>query len=314
MSQTERIFYLLDTLKNKKSFITDDVAGIFEVSDRTIRRDIEYIRDRLRIEIQYSKGSDAGYFISEKEKEYLVNLQKDESVLFLSLLKSICKNNFLFPVDYNLVGQALRIKDSVSIDNLTDRISYEMSEEKEFDFSLFNIILCSIENKQQLDISYSNLNGSESKRTIEPQYLKNSDGQWYLLAFCHYRNELRIFHLSRISQWKILAHNFISQISLDDIVDVFDSSFGIMTGPNEITNVSILFKNKTVRMVSGKRWHKDQHMEKVKDGIIVSFPVHSFQEILNRVFAYNSDAEVLEPPEFRELWKKKIAEMAEIYL
>jgi predicted DNA-binding transcriptional regulator YafY len=294
--------------------VTAYVAGKFEVSDRTIRRDIEYIRDRLSIDIQYSKSEDAGYFISEDERLYLVRLFQDEKILFLSLLKSICKNSFLFPIDIDLVSKALNLDKTSSSEMLTDRISYEMSEEKKLDFSLFNILIKSIEKKKQLWISYSDLNGTESKRIIEPQYLRNSDGQWYLLAFCHNREEMRVFHLSRIGDWELLDVDFVNTVELDEILEVFDSSFGIMTGTDDLKRVSILFKNRAARIVKGKKWHRDQNVEETDLGVVISFPVHSYEEVLNTVFSYNSDAEVLEPPDFRELWKNKISEMAEIYL
>lgn len=314
MSQPERIFYLLSCFREGKKVLTSELAERFEVSGRSVRRDIEYIRDRFRIQIEYSKGVESGYCVSDVDRNLLLGFDLGEKILFLSLMKSISMNHFLFPVDYGLISKALKVKDHKSVNKLTDRISYVMSEEKSFDISLFNCLIRSIEMGRQVSILYSNLNGEVSFRDIEPQYLRNSDGQWYLLAFCHVRGELRIFHISRIIKWVLLETKSVRVYSNEELVAFFDTSFGIMTGFKTVQNVSILFRNKAVRLVSEKQWHRDQEIELVDDGIILSFPVHSYEEILRIVLSYHSDAEVLAPVEFRELWKEKIREMAELFL
>lgn len=312
MSQAERIVFLLKSLKSERKISISELRDKFEISDRTIRWDMEYIRDRIHLDITYSKG--IGYSITDRDRDLLIKMDLGERILFLSLIKSISKNHFLFPVDYKRISEALDAGNSASIENLTDRISYEMSEEKFFDVFLYDCLIQSIDKGLQVLISYSNLNGDGSNRFIEPQYLRNCDGQWYLLAFCHLRSELRVFHVSRIKSWKLLDLKSIREYSTDELVSFFDSSYGVMTGFETTWTVSILFRNKAIQLVSGKHWHCEQEIEKVPDGVVVSFPVHSFEEVLRVVMSYHSDAEVLEPPEFRELWKNKIREMADKFL
>lgn len=181
-------------------------------------------------------------------------------------------------------------------------------------FPFFMTLYRQSKKKHRLEISYLNLNGTVSKREIEPHYLRNSDGQWYLLAWCHFREDLRIFHLSRIEKWTLLKKLYVSTVSIDEAANKFDSSFGVMTGTGNVKSVSILFKGKATHLVSGKKWHGEQVVERVPGGIKVSFPVHSYEEILRTVLSYHSDAEVLGPPEFCLLWKEKIKEMANLFL
>lgn len=255
-----------------------------------------------------------GYYVSENDRKQLLDIDLGERILFLSFMKSISRNHFLFPVDFNRISQALDLGDNEISTALTDRISYGMSEEKLFDSTLFSFLVQAMEKRQQLEIEYSNLTGEGSVRKIEPQYLRNSDGQWYLLAYCHLRNELRVFHVSRIVSWKMLDTAILHDYPVEELVTFFDSSYGVMTGSKTVQTVSILFRNKAVQLVAGKRWHDEQEMKEVPEGVVVSFPVQSYEEVLRVVMSYHSDAEVLEPVEFRELWLEKIREMAEKFL
>ena len=314
MSQTERVFYILNKLGQQRFFTVGETADRFEVSVRSIKRDIEYIRERLGVQITYETGISAHYTITEDDQDLLNVIRKGEGLLFLSLLKSLSHNHFLFPVDYKPIRDSLKIPDKGSEIDVTERISYSMSEGKELNFNLFHDLVFSIQKQRQLEISYQDLQGACSKRFIEPQYLRNSDGQWYLLAWCHFREEMRVFHVSRINSWLSTEKPYKISISREKVLKFLDSSFGIMSGAGATKDVSILFTGKSIRLNQGKKWHPDQRVENTDSGVIVTFPVHTYDEILREVLSYNSEAEVLEPHEFRELWLETIREMAEKFL
>ena len=69
-----------------------------------------------------------------------------------------------------------------------------------------------------------------------------------------------------------------------------------------------------MKLVEGKRWHNEQTVKTVPEGLKVTFPVESFEEVLRTVLSYHTEAEVVEPAEFRELWLGKIREMGEKFL
>ncbi len=310
MAKTDRFLFIYNRLKDSGSFTIKDVVDKFEVSKRTVKRDIEDIRARLGIDIPFSGAFPPRYVISIDDQRYLNMIFEGEGILLLSLLKSISGNRFLFPMDFRQIRNNLNLPDGDSFNDLTDRICYEMSEEKALDYNLFVDITDSIKGQTQLQISYVDLSGNRSSRIIEPQYLRNSDGQWHLVAWCHSRRELRIFHVSRIVEWERIESGYEKKFSIGDIQNFLGSGFGIMQG-DDVKIVSILFSGKAVRLIQGKRWHKDQVIEPVEDGVVISFPVLSFEEILRVVLSYHTEAEVLGPPEFRDIWIKKIREMGE---
>lgn len=315
MSQTDRVFDILTMLRDGKSFTVRDFVEKYEVSNRTIKRDIEYVRDRLAIDIRCSGGAHPVYTITEEELNSLYQRQADQGLLLLALLDSFSRNHFLFPLDYRQLRDNLNLPMSDNYLDLTEHVTYEMTEEKAIKLDLFHALMASIQNQKQLSIQYSDLKGELTRRRIEACHLRNSDGQWYLLAWCHLRKDLRIFHVSRISAWGALETPFSQTLSKDEVDHVLDNSFGIMTNRRgTVIPVTILFSGKATKLVEGKSWHREQSVEVVPEGFKVSFPVESFEEVLRIAFSYHSEAEVLDPPEFRELWLAKIREMGEKFL
>ncbi|OQY32612.1 MAG: hypothetical protein B6241_10600 [Spirochaetaceae bacterium 4572_59] len=307
--------YFFTKLRDRKSFTVQEFVEKYEVSNRTVKRDIEYVRERLAIDIQCSGGSHPVYTISEEETLSLYRRQADQGLLLLALLDSFSRNQFLFPLDYRQLRDNLNLPLSDQYLDLTEHVSYEMTEEKAIKLDLFHALMASIQDQKQLSIQYSDLKGELTRRRIEACHLRNSDGQWYLLAWCHLRNDLRIFHVSRIRAWGALDIPFTQTMTKAEINHVLDNSFGIMTNRSGAAiTVSILFSGKAAKLVEGKRWHEEQSEEFVPGGLKVSFPVESFEEVLRIAFSYHSEAEVLGPPEFRELWVEKIREMSKKFL
>ncbi len=315
MSQTDRVFDIYNRLRDGRPFTVKEFTEKYEVSNRTVKRDIEFVRDRLAIDIQCSNGSHPLYTITEDDRCALNRRQADQSLLLFALLDSFSRNHFLFPMDYKQLRDSLNLPLSNQFLNLAEHITYEMSEEKSIKLDLFHSLMASIQDKKQISIGYSDLKGEITRRRVEPCHLRNSDGQWYLLAWCHLRGDLRIFHVSRISGWSALERPFTMSVTQGEICRVLDNSFGIMSDKNGcVTPVTVLFSGKAVKLVEGKRWHEEQIVEVVPEGLKVSFPVESFEEVLRIVLSYHSEAEVLEPREFREIWLGKIREMGERFL
>ncbi|MBF9014132.1 YafY family protein [Oceanispirochaeta sp. M2] len=219
-------------------------------------------------------------------------------------------NHFLFPFDSHQIRDSLNLPLSDNIMELTGHISYEMSEEKVIDPNLFHDLMESINESHQIRIKYRNLKGLTQTRMIEPSHLRNSDGQWYLFAWCHFREELRVFHVSRIIRWSCTDMSFEKEMKSDELAISLNSSFGIMLNKKNCQTVFLRFTGKAISLVKGKIWHEEQSVEVTEEKVDISFPVESYEEILRVVLSYHVEAEVLGPPEFRKIWQYKIQEMA----
>ncbi len=254
------------------------MAEKYEVSIRTIKRDLELIREQLLIDIKCTGGAHPKYSTSPEEFLSLDKRLSKQGLLLFALIESFSRNHFLFPLDFKLIRDNMKLPISDSFLELTGHISYEMSEEKPISLDLFYSLMESIQDKMQLNIKYYNLKDSVSCRKVETYHLRNSDGQWYLIGWCHFRNCVRIFHVSRIISWRRVNVPFSQSLSFEQISNILDSSFGIMIDTDgDAVPVSILFKGRAVKLVEGKRWHDKQIIEIVPGGMKVTFPVDSFE-------------------------------------
>lgn len=311
MSQLERVYFINRKIK-KNSFVTiSEVTENFEVSERTVKRDIEYMRNRLNAEIEYSH-SIRGYIYKNNFK-FMENFD-EKMVIFYSFIKSLSENLSYIPLlSENILQNISKVLDSEH-KIIPDMIKYELNEFENIDFSFFKVIFESVINNKQLRIVYESSVGKKSKRDIEAVKLINYSGKWYLFAYCHKSQDLRMFLLSGISYITELEKDSEGNYDVDEINEEIDKGFGIYKS-NTTNNVTIRFYDPVMHIVKTQIWHKNQaRVFGEKDGvkyIELTIPVASYKEILGKVLRYGADAEVIAPIDFKEMWKDSIRKMYE---
>lgn len=159
--------------------------------------------------------------------------------------------------------------------------------------------------------SYRNLEGRESRRTVDPYCLRLHAGELYLLAFCHFRGEPRVFLLDRIARCEPLEEEF--RIPPDfDPEDLFRSSLGIYLGAPALAVVR--FCGNVARYVRERPLHPEQRILEESEGeLVLELPVRGFEEISREVLRFGEAAEVLGPPDLREYVREQVATLAKKY-
>lgn len=198
---TETIIILL----NKRIVTAKELADKFEVSTRTIYRDIEEL-SLSGIPVYMSKGKNGGISLLD---EYSINKtilsDKDKQSLIVAL-------------------KILEATKYPEIDSVTNKISFMLNREElsnwiDIDFSKwgsdfnendkFNQIKAAILNNKLIEFSYINSFGNRSIRTIEPMKVIYKGQIWYLYGFCTLKEEARTFRITRIKDLVIKKENFI---------------------------------------------------------------------------------------------------------
>lgn len=315
MSQSERLKYIDDEINIKGLMDIKKVSSEFEVSEKTVKRDVEYLRDRFLAPIQYSKEK-KGYIYTDNFT--LFKFYDEKNLLFSSFLRKIIENNELIPIVSDKLLKELGKFQSKTYKNLSENILYDLPTHQFPDINVFKIFLESIINRKQCFIKYVNLENQINERYIEPVRIINYSAQWYLLSFCHVKKELRTFSLSRVEKIEITDKKFEYKQDSKRINEYIKNSFGIIKGQPDkenIKNVTIRFYDKAYLILKNQIFHPEQ---KVKSGELsgvkyadFSFPVSDYREILTKVLQFGENAEVLEPLEFRELWIETIKKMYE---
>lgn len=201
--QINRLFEIIYILLERKTITAKELAEKFEVSTRTIYRDID-ILSSAGIPVYANKGKGGGIGLL------------DDFVLDKSILTDEEQNQILFALQ-----SMEKISNKEEIDIL-EKMSSIFKKSKnnwiEVDFSdwginedkdnTFKIIKEGILNQKVLEFIYYSSYGEETKRKIEPLQLYFKDKAWYLKAYCRLKQDYRLFKISRMKNIKLLDEKF----------------------------------------------------------------------------------------------------------
>jgi len=211
MSQLSRLISILTLLKSKRLLTATELAEKYDVSIRTIYRDIRKLEE-AGIPVYTIEGR--GYSLmdnytvapvqfSEKQAnalitaQHIVNQSKDSSFVndfneALTKIKSVFKSS--------IQEKSELLHDKIHVMNW----AYE-----EFSSNALSEIQLAITNFNFVEINYQKANDpSISFRKIEPCAMYSTNHKWILIAWCHLRNEMRAFRIDRIKHFKILEEKF----------------------------------------------------------------------------------------------------------
>ena len=297
-----RLFEIIYILLDKKTVTASQLAEKFEVSTRTIYRDIDTL-SACGIPIFTNKGKGGGISILEGFTLDKAMLTKGEQSDIISALQS---------------QKAIGVKyDHSALSKLSSFFKSEQTDWIEIDFTNWNsgkedkekfeLIKQCIINRNKMFISYSNLNSESNFRTINPLKLiyKNS---WYLYAFCLMRNDYRIFKLTRISDFNKLDENFVSEKNVPPPTLSYEEKISVPT-----KQVTLRFDASVAYRVYDD--FKQSSIETSDDGsLCVTINEYNEHWLLAFIQSHHDHVECLEPAELREKIKTILQKSLEKYL
>ena len=209
MQVNSRLFEIVYILMQKKKITAKELADKFEVSTRTIYRDIETL-SIANIPIYAIKGKDGGIGLLD---EYVLNktiLSEEEQNQILFALQGMKK---VKGQDEEYILEKLSILFNKKIN---DWLKVDFSNWSNIQEERFDIIKSAILNKQIIQFTYYNSNGEESKRIVEPLQIWFKDKSWYLISYCKLKKDYRIFKIARIKEVKILQEHFERELPKEE--------------------------------------------------------------------------------------------------
>jgi len=294
------------------------LAKEYEVSPRTLLRDIEYMRDMLGAPVEYD-NSRKGYFYTE-ENFFLPALDIKESDFFaICITEKALKQYENTPLYERLSSIFERLRDhlpeNIRVNTTWVGAGYTFLNESHtrIDPAVWEIVSEALMRKLKVEIIHKKAGADEgTKRVAAPYHIVNYRGEWYLIARCHMRNTVVRFAMSRIGSARILNNSY--SIPDDFSLDLFlGSSFGIMTDHAEY-DVEIKFAPIHAPYICERDWLQDQKLSICNDGsVIISFKTNSLFEVKRWVLSWGAGTEVLEPQELIDLISKDIKDMASTY-
>ena len=296
MQVNNRLFEIVYILMQKRKTTAKELADRFEVSTRTIYRDIETL-STANIPIYASKGKDGGIGLL------------DEYVLNKTILSEEEQNQILFALQgmKKVKGQDEKdILERLSIlfnKKINDWIKIDFSNWGNVQEERFDIIKSAILNKQLIGFTYYNSNGEESKRIVEPLQIWFKDKSWYLVSYCKLKQDYRIFKIARIKEVKMLQEHFERELPKEE---------------NEQYNFKIIELELEINKAMTYRVYDEfesKEITKKQDGnfiIKVKYPENEW--VYGYILSFGEYAKVLNPGYAKNIIKDKLQRTLKNYL
>lgn len=304
MNRLERISALLVQLQSRPVVKASHMAQRFNVSLRTIYRDMQTL---LEAGVPICGNSGIGYSLVEGYRLPSLMFTKEEATAFLTAEKIIeqltdAQNSNYFRQGMDKIRAALRAVDKKYLHDMDDSIAIYKSRNTEDSLpNLMQTILNSINEKLVIEIDYTNANENKSKRALEAVGISYSHPRWYLSAFCYLRQEYRMFRLDRIENIKITNDEHTkTHPPLESLLGNDD--------PQCLTEV-ILHTSKEI----SKRYADNCYFlglteeKELADGRIEQiYMAYSLESLARWVLANADTTTVIKPVEIKEIIKKII--------
>lgn len=296
------------TLLNKQKVTAQELAEKFEVSIRTIYRDIDAI-NQAGIPIVSHQGNNGGFEIMDNYKidRQVLTLKDISSILFaLKGINSTLEDKDIDSV-YNKINSIVSQNESKKISTKMDQIvidflpwGYGVKHK-----SRIKEIHQAIINTRRIEFAYQNSKGEKTKRSVEPMNLLFKGSSWYLFGYCLLKNDARLFRLSRIKDLVTLDLDFErKEISYQSHYQDKES----------IKTIDLVLKFSPHVRAIVEEYIDDEQITIDKNGYLtvkVTYPENDW--IYSNILSYGEHVEVLKPERIKKIILKKAKKIIEKY-
>lgn len=307
--KVDRLVSIIMILLEKKRIGAQELADMFEVSPRTIYRDIDAI-NMAGIPIRSTSGVGGGFEIMQEYKiDKKVFSTADLSVLLMGLssLSNMIRGD-------ELVHALAKVKSFIPADKAKEielkanQICIDLSPWMGNGNiqSYLEIIKTALEESKLLSFGYADCHGNKTIRIVEPYQLVLKSSHWYFQGYCHKRNDYRLFRLSRISNLRMKEETFAPRDYQKPILDFAEI----------LETLQTKIKIRIHKSVMDRVLDFCTYEHFVPDGdehYIVSFPFIENEYYYDILLSFGDKCECLEPLHIRTEMKRRIHDIAAIY-
>jgi proteasome accessory factor B len=296
----ERMMRFHHLIREKSYPNCNIVAKEFEVSWRTIMRDVDFMRDRLKLPIEFDQRRN-GYFYT-KPVEQFPQMALTESEVFALLIahKAIAQYRgtpFEQPLAVafkRLTGQ-LDASASYSLGNLEEALSFRPFAPEDTDLESFEILTRALKERRVLKFQYRNLDAEKHQaRLVHPYHLGCIDNHWYLFAFDVKRQAMRTFALPRMKSPEITAERFTIPRKFN-IAEYLKDSLTVFKGDGDY-EIVVDFDSWGADLIRGRKWHASQEITELpKRQLRLRLRLNNIEEAERWVLSWGAHATVVRP-------------------
>lgn len=309
LKKLDRVTAILTQLQSKPLVRAQDLANKFEVSIRTIYRDVKTL-ENAGIPILGEAGS--GYSLMDGYKLPPVMFTKEEVLSFITAEKLMQKYSHQslgshYQTAMEKVRSVLKNSDKNLIKNIEKQIdifNYHAPTTETIK-NIIPTILESIAEKTQLSIEYKSIDSKVSNRVIEAVGVFLEFNYWYIMAFCTLRKDFRQFRVDRILQVAKTTNPFSQEYG--GINDYRRNS------KNDVTVVKLLVEKKIMNhLANSKKYYGLTEEVETEEGMLLTFETEWINDGFPRwLITFADYAEILEPEILKVRLRNLITDISE---
>ena len=281
----------------------------WEVSAKTIQRDIDYLRDQMGAPIEYDK-SRHGLYYSDKSWFLPAVILSEGDILALLVGTQALAMYKGTPVAgelkaiYSKLSQLLPEKISIAPELIFSRFSFLGVPCRPINADVWKTLIRGLLNQRVTRIEYISPRSKAPKaHTIHPLHMVNIEGDWYILAHETRWKDMSQFAVSRIASVGLSDATFLPPKGFN-AERLLKDRFGkfIHMESRERTTVRLLFKPAIANSIAERIWHPKQKLKWRRDGgLELEFPVVDVIDVVPWVLSFGIDANVLAPRELKKI-------------
>jgi predicted DNA-binding transcriptional regulator YafY len=316
----ERIDKIVRLIRKRGSVSMPFLKKELEVSEASVKRDIDFLRDRLNCPLEWDR-SKSGYVIRDqlapggRFELPGVWFEASEVLALLTMLHLVegvqptLLEDHVGPLKnrlHNMLSEG-----TSSPTPIEKKVKLIHFAPRRVEPKHFQLIAGALLEGKRLHLHYWNRDKLErTTRNISPQRLVHYRENWVLDAWCHEKNALRTFSLEAIEDVQVLSEAVL-EVGENELREHFESGYGIFAGQAKY-RARLKFTPSRAQWVSAEQWHPDQSSAILEDGsYLLEVPYSNDQELLMDLLRHAPEVEVLEPPELRERYCQALCDAAE---
>jgi predicted DNA-binding transcriptional regulator YafY len=278
------------------------LAAELEMCTKSIHRDLEFMRDRLGLPLEWD-GVRRGYHYTEEVNSFpTLQITEGELVALIVAEKALQQyrgTSFEKPLlsAVRKMEQSLPDTISISLADIDQTISFRTRAEPLLNLEIFDELARATAGRQQLEFSYRKAGQQNTEqRLVDPYHLANINGEWFLFAYDHLRKDLRTFVPARMKNLKKTGKTFArpQKFSLEQRLR---DSFGVESGHGKF-DVVVRFSPQVADYIREKKWHDSQELRELKNGAVeLCLRLSSLAEIERWVLSWGGNATAIKPRE-----------------
>ncbi len=319
MSRTERLCTIERLLRERRAVSLGEFLEQLGISHATFKRDMEYLRERLNAPIIWDR-SVGGYRFDATNGTMptyeLPGLWFTASELYALLaahkLLSEIEPGVLAP---HIAPLRARLETALaasghSVLDIAQRVRLLSMGKRSVEPRFFAAVSAALLERKRIEIEATNRERDEiNHRTLSPLRLIHYRDNWYLDAWCHWREARRRFSLDTFMQVTILPEPAFEF----DPDQLNAAAYGIFSG--EPRDWAVLrFSAERARWVRAECWHENQRAETLSDGSYrLHVPYADPRELIMDILRHGRHVEVEAPESLRQRVAEEVAALSEIY-